>query len=100
MVARFGRLVIAIIAFAIGLVLIFIPGPAILFFLIAGGLLAAESRHVARFLDWSEVKLRHGLSWLWARWRSFSRPEKMLVALLVAAGGAGGLFVSYRIVLG
>jgi hypothetical protein len=38
--------------------LVFIPGPAILFFLIAGALLAVQSLGVARALDWSELRGR------------------------------------------
>ncbi len=57
-VQRVLRIVGAAVAIAIGVVLVFIPGPAVLFFAIAGALLASESRGVARALDWSEVKLR------------------------------------------
>src|SRR6185312_109830 len=60
---RLLRLVIALAAVAIGIVLVFIPEPAILFFLLAGSLLAAESLTIARFLDWTEVKLRAGFAW-------------------------------------
>jgi hypothetical protein len=42
----------------VGVVLVFIPGPAILFFLIAGALLAVQSLGVARALDWSELRGR------------------------------------------
>src|SRR5688572_14221670 len=68
-VGRVIRIVIAVAALAIGVVLVFIPGPAILFFFIAGSLLAAESRALARALDWSEVKLRKLVRWLAKVWR-------------------------------
>jgi Flp pilus assembly protein TadB len=48
----------AVVAFVVGVVLVFIPGPAILFFLIAAGLLAMQSLRVARALDWSELRGR------------------------------------------
>lgn len=41
----------AIFSLVIGMILVFIPGPAILFFAIAGALLAAESRSVAAAFD-------------------------------------------------
>jgi len=50
--------VAGVVAFAVGIILMFIPGPAILFFLIAGGLFATQSLIVARALDWSELRIR------------------------------------------
>jgi hypothetical protein len=57
---------VALISFLIGVVLAFIPGPAILFFAITGALLATQSRWVARELDAIELKLRD----LWQRWQA------------------------------
>jgi hypothetical protein len=45
----------AVFSFVIGVVLAFVPGPAILFFLISGALLAAESRFVATAFDKVEL---------------------------------------------
>jgi hypothetical protein len=53
--AKAALFAFAFAAFAAGLVLVFIPGPAILFFAVAGALLAAQSRWVARRLDAGEV---------------------------------------------
>ena len=100
MVGRVVRMVIAVAFVAIGVVLMFIPGPAILFFLIAGGLLAAESRRVARALDWSEVKLRKLASWLKAQWQKLPLAGKIVVAVVLLAIGAAGLYVGYRIMFG
>ncbi|HKU41088.1 MAG TPA: hypothetical protein VJR89_23155 [Polyangiales bacterium] len=47
-----------IVSLAIGVVLAFIPGPAILFFAIAAALLATQSRGVAKRLDKVEVGTR------------------------------------------
>lgn len=66
---RVVRVVLATICFAIGLVLVFIPGPAILFFFIGGVLLASESRLAARGLDWSEIKVRAAWQWALGRWQ-------------------------------
>ena len=49
----------AVLAFAIGIVLMFIPGPAIAFFGLAGALIATESAWVARTLDRGEVAARN-----------------------------------------
>jgi Flp pilus assembly protein TadB len=57
-VRRILYLLAAVVALAIGVVLAFIPGPAILFFLIAGGLFAMQSLKIARALDWSELRIR------------------------------------------
>jgi len=65
----------ALVSFAIGVVLAFIPGPAVLFFALTGALLATQSRWVACFLDRSELKGRE----LWARfqaWRERRRVER------------------------
>ncbi len=50
--------VASVVAFALGIVFAFIPGPAILFFLMTGALLAVQSLWVARALDWGELRLR------------------------------------------
>ena len=54
-VAKAAFLGIALLSFAGGLVLMFIPGPAVLFFALAGALLATQSLWVARRLDQGEV---------------------------------------------
>src|SRR5262245_58082430 len=59
----------AAVLLVIGAFLAVFPGPAVPFFLLGGGLLAAESRPVARFMDWSEVKLRNMAAWAKRHWR-------------------------------
>jgi hypothetical protein len=63
--ALFG---IALVSFAGGLVLMFIPGPAVLFFALAGALLATQSLWVARRLDQGEVWGRRAIASV-RRWR-------------------------------
>jgi len=63
------------VSLAIGVVLVFIPGPAILFFLIAGGLFAMQSLWVARALDWSELRIRAAISAI-RKWRSRHRKQR------------------------
>jgi hypothetical protein len=99
-IGRIVRLGLAIVALAIGIVLMFIPGPAILFYLISGSLLAAESRVVARALDWSEVQLRKSARWLKIQWRKLPLAGKIFAGLAVLAIGAAGLFLGYKISFG
>jgi hypothetical protein len=92
------RLVIALLAFVVGLVLAVMPGPAILFFLLSGSLLAAESRGVARLLDRLEVRLR--VLWQWSRKRWIKLPGwgRASLVVLVGAAGAASTYASYRLV--
>ena len=49
---------LAFVSFVIGVILAFIPGPAILFFAITAALVATQSRWLAARLDESEVFVR------------------------------------------
>jgi hypothetical protein len=87
----------AVASTVIGVVLIFVPGPAVLFFLIAGGLLATESRALARCMDQIELKTRAVCEWCSRRWRRLSLGGRCVVCfgfLLVAVGSAA---VAYRL---
>jgi hypothetical protein len=55
----------ALLALAVGVVLVFIPGPAVVFFAVSAALLASQSRWLAAHLDGAEVRLRS----LWDAWR-------------------------------
>ena len=55
---RLLRPILALLSFAIGVVLAFIPGPAVVFFALSATLLATQSLRVARALDQTEVWLR------------------------------------------
>jgi fatty acid desaturase len=95
---RIFRLLVALGCVVVGVVLVFIPGPAILFFLIAGGLLSAESIVVARFLDWAEVKLRAGWTWSKRHWKKLPLAGKIGVMVLAAAFAGAGAYAVYRFV--
>lgn len=58
---------LAVLSLAIGVVLAFIPGPAFVFFGLAGALMAMQSRAIARFLDRGELRARA----LHARYRAW-----------------------------
>jgi hypothetical protein len=62
----------AIFSLVIGVVLAFIPGPAILFFAIAAALLAAESRFVATTFDKLECWARRTYKRLWSERKKHS----------------------------
>jgi hypothetical protein len=59
----------AVIAFGIGILLSVLPGPAFVFYALAGALAAIESKWVARTLDRGELALRKLLAH-WHRWRA------------------------------
>ena len=79
----------AVCCLAIGLVLAVMPGPAVLFFFLAGALLATESRRVARLMDWAEVRGRRAYRVLERRWRGLPRGARGLI--LATLGAAAGL---------
>lgn len=97
---RWVNLLLALLAFAIGVVLVFIPGPAVLFFFLAGALLAPESRAIARFMDWAEVKIRAVWHWVTAHWRRLSHAGKIAAGSVIAMGGVAGAFAFWRILRG
>jgi hypothetical protein len=78
---------------AVGVVLMFIPGPAVVMYALAGALLAEDSLPVARALDWTEVRIRHLVKWcqrVWKRAGTAARAAIVLLALVVAGAGAYG----------
>lgn len=66
---RIGLYASAILCILIGIVLVFIPGPAVLFFFLAGGLLATESPVIARWMDKLELLVRRVWNTIRRRWR-------------------------------
>ncbi|HVR19023.1 MAG TPA: hypothetical protein VMS65_04990 [Polyangiaceae bacterium] len=64
-IAFFG---LAFVSFGIGVVLAFIPGPAVLFFALTGALLSTQSRFIAERLDKAEVWGRKTLASIRAWW--------------------------------
>lgn len=86
----------ALVCLAIAVVLSVIPGPAIPFYFLAGGLLATESRGVARAMDWSEVRARRVLAWGKWRWRRLPRAAKAALLAMGAACSGGMAYVTYR----
>jgi hypothetical protein len=77
----------------VGVVLLFIPGPAVVLFALAGALLSEDSLHVAKALDWLEVWIRRLVTWgsrVWKRAGTAARAGIVLLGLVVAGAGAYG----------
>jgi len=67
--ARCLTLFAALVSFVIGVVLAFIPGPAVVFFALTAALLSTQSRWLARKLDRSELYVH-------ALWRKHRRRRR------------------------
>jgi hypothetical protein len=93
---RLVFLIGGIVALLIGVVLVVIPGPAVPFFFLAGGMLATESRVIARFMDWSEVRVRNVLAWGKRRWKHLPQWARIALVVLGAACSAATAYLSYR----
>lgn len=83
---------------AIGALFVVIPGPAIVFFFVAGALLATDSLPMAKALDWCEVHLRKIGSKVRRVWRRLSLGARVAVATLGVALSATGTLLFYRFV--
>ena len=88
---------IAAVLAVIGFILVFMPGPAIVFFFLAGAVAAEESLTAARLLDWSEVRVRR--IWAWARrwWFSRSTAARVLVSVSVGLLTGVSAYLSYQL---
>jgi len=76
---RIVFLLLAVVSFAIGVVLAFIPGPAVVFFALTGALLATQSNGVAKLMDRGEVTGRRWFDKIrdwWRRHRSGERAAR------------------------
>src|SRR5258708_7411636 len=86
------------VAFAMmltGLIFVFIPGPAILFFAVASALFAAEWLGFARGLDWIELRFRVILNWAKRHWRTSGIVARIAVIGFFLAGAAGAVFAAW-----
>lgn len=97
---RLALIALALVFVAIGAVLVVIPGPAVPFFFLAGGLLATESRYIARFMDWSEVLIRKVVAWGKRHWRRMPQAARIVLIVIGACCSAGTAYLSYRFIRG
>jgi hypothetical protein len=82
------RFILAAVCLVIGFVLVFIPGPAVVFFLIAGALLATDWLPIARFLDWGEVHARRLGKHAKKIWARMAMPARVALVTVAVLGGA------------
>jgi Ni/Co efflux regulator RcnB len=73
---RIGSWALVVVFTAIGIVLVFIPGPAVVFFFLAAGIIATQSASAARALDSLEMPLRRALKAASRRWRRLRQVGK------------------------
>jgi hypothetical protein len=79
----------------VGVVLMFIPGPAVVLFGLAAALLAEDSLRIAKALDWVELRIRELVGWCartWERAGTAGRVAIMLVAAGAVSAGAYGVY--------
>lgn len=93
---RLLRLILALVAAAVGVVLVFIPGPAIVFFFLAGALLAVDWLWMARTLDWTEVRLRKLFHWVERRWKQLPTGGRTAVVAMGACLSGIVMYGTYR----
>lgn len=81
-----------LVLMAVGFLLLFIPGPGLIFLFVGGFLIAQQSLVAARMLDWGEICLRWLLHRSVRAWRRSSMTLKVvLVAGAAVVLGATGL---------
>lgn len=97
---RVVLVVLAIVFLGIAIVLSVMPGPAFVFFFLAGGLLASESRYVARFMDACEVFVRRVVDWAKQKWARLPLAARIVVVVLVVGCSAAAAFLGYRLMRG
>lgn len=95
----FGRVLkifAGLLAIAIGILEIVFPGPAFVFLLIGGGLLATESMIIARSMDWAELHVRRW--WRTGRhyWGKLALPVRIALSVVAACAGAAAMWATYR----
>jgi len=87
------------VCLAIGVVLTFIPGPAVVFYFAGAGLLAGESLWLARGLDWTELKVRKAYRWSKKWWQRASLIARSAVIFVGICVGGAFCFGAYQVLL-
>jgi hypothetical protein len=97
---RVALIAAGVVCLLIAAILTVIPGPAIPFYFLGGGLLATESRVIARFMDWAEVQLRKVIAWGKRRWRQLPKFGRVAVLVLGACCSVAGAYFSIHLLRG
>jgi hypothetical protein len=88
-----------ILIMAAGLFFLAAPGPGVLVLLVGAGLIAQESFHVARALDWLEVRLRKLVGWSLHVWRHCPLVLKIAIVFLAIALLVAAAFGTYQLLI-
>jgi uncharacterized membrane protein YbaN (DUF454 family) len=92
------KLIVGIALIVVGVVLMFLPGPGVVFLALGGAFLAGESQVVARALDRFELYALRLFAKIKRQWQHTSLPGKVLAAVvLVAIVGAAARFLWIKI---
>jgi hypothetical protein len=97
---RIATIVVAVVVMAVALFFAVFPGPAIPFFFIGGALLATQSRVIARWMDWIELRVRKVVAWLKRHWRRLPLAGRVVVVAIMVSISATMMFFSYRFLRG
>lgn len=91
--------VVGLLLMAVGIFLLFVPGPGLVVLLLGALMVAQQSLLAARALDWAEVRALKLLDPSLRVWRRSSRALKILVVVfaLVVAGAVG--FGAFKLLL-
>jgi hypothetical protein len=96
---RWLRVGLAICLLLIGVVLTFIPGPAILFFVLGAGILSEQWLGLARALDWLEMKGRKAYQGVKRWWKRASGPVRGGIVGACCASLAAVGYLAYYLLL-
>jgi uncharacterized protein (TIGR02611 family) len=80
-----------------GVFMLAVPGPGMLVAVVGLSLLGSEFLTLARFLDWSEVKLRKMFAWGCRWWKEAGWAARTSLILLVCLVAAGVLYGGYAL---
>lgn len=95
---RIVRIVIAAGFVVVGVLFMFIPGPAIAFYAVAGALLSTDSLPLAKSLDAIELRSRRIGRWVAAKWKPLPIAAKLTLGALGACGSVTSTWLFYRFV--
>lgn len=97
---RWARIFIGAALIAVGLVLLVIPGPGIVFLAAGAGVLAQESLGIARLLDRLELAARRLARRALEAWRRRSTSTQIALVLASLVAMAGAAILASRLLLG
>jgi uncharacterized protein (TIGR02611 family) len=75
------------------------PGPGFVIIFLGGGLMAQESKHAAKALDWAERRVRGVLKWAHHIWKRATTPLRVVIVSLGVLLAAGAGYIAYQIFL-